>query len=176
MRYLPILLLLIMISSSLYSQSNKGKDGAPWSDTSFKPVVLKNKAYSKKIIVMEMSDKATIYLELNRVRQELNKKANDFVTSRNQQISSFLDSATAKSDTVILYGYYDPPVLYLLSHLLQAGHAAVYDLCTKTFVKTIYHRLERVVRYAYRNFYLPDKQRFYSVQEYSGILDPDEIE
>jgi len=122
------------------------------------------------VVRIELGKKATIYLSEKSLRQNVAKSFSDYNKTEYSIIIHLLDSASLKSDTIILDQYLGG-LGYLVSDELQNGNAKVFYKKQNSFVKTISHRLEKYGQYAHRFFYLPDKRPFFSTQELSGILD-----
>jgi len=139
-------------------------------DTTFIPVSLQDTSKEKTIVVVDIGQKATIYLKAKLLRQSAVEVLNDFNKEELSKIIQLLDSESLKNDTFFVdpyLSYFD----YLVSEQLQKGNAKVFYKKIKSFVPTISHRKERYGTYAHRFFYLPDKRPFFSTMETSGILD-----
>ena len=166
-----ILFLLAVFSlTNLFAQHKKSS--SDWKDKKFIPVTLSDTSKDKKIVIVEIDKKATIYLKLNLLRQNAIEIKNDLNSKELTKIINILDSSSKVSDTVYMDNYlshFD----YLVSQQLQDGNALVYYKKIKSFVPTISHRLEKYGMYAHRFFYLPDQRPFYSTMEYSGIIEND---
>ena len=164
-----ILLFLGVFSlTNLFAQHKKSS--LNWKDKKFIPVTLSDTSKDKKIVIVEIGKKATIYLKLNLLRQNAIEIKNDFNGIELTKIINILDSSSKVSDTVYMdndLSHFD----YLVSQQLQDGNALVYYKKIKSFVPTISHRLEKYGMYAHRFFYLPDKRPFYATMEYSGIIE-----
>jgi len=178
MKYL--LLLTFFISTRLFAQQTTDK--CPWSDTNYISVKLHDLRKDEKIVIVDIGQKATIYLEAKKIRQSAVIESNDFNKEELSTIINLIDSASLKSDTIIIDQYL-PYFNYLVSKQLQKGNAKVFYKKLNSFVPTVSHRLEKYGMYAHRFFYLPDKRPFFSTMEMSGIIednkffsDPDELE
>ena len=151
-------------------QQNPTHDKYNWTDTTFIPVNLTPTIQDKKIVAVDIGQKATIYINKKLLRQNAVKSTSDYNKKDISKIIHFIDSASAKKDTIFIDQYlahFD----YLISDELQNGNAKVFYKKQKSFVPTITHRLEKYGKYAHRFFYLPDKRPFFSIMEMSGILD-----
>jgi len=165
-----LFLLAVFGLTNLFAQHKKSEPN--WKDTTFVTVTLNDTIKDKKIVIVEIGKKATIYLKLNLLRQNAIELKNDFNGKELTKIINILDRSSKVSDTVYMDNYlshFD----YLVSQQLQDGNALVYYKKTKSFVPTISHRLEKYGMYAHRFFYLPDKRPFYATMEYSGIIEDD---
>ena len=156
--------------SQTKNTAQQKSDKYDWTDTTFILVNLKDISKDKKIVAVDIGQKATIYLTAKLLRQSSVEIINDFNKKELSKIIHILDSASLKSDTI----YINPYLMYfdhLVSEQLQNGNAKVFYKKTKSFVPTISNRLEKYGMYAWRFFYLPDKRPFFSAMEISGILD-----
>jgi hypothetical protein len=163
-----LLLFAVFGLTNLFAQHKKSSTS--WKDKKFNPVTLNDTSKDKKIVIVEIGKKATIYLKLNLLRQNAVEIKNDFNNEELTKIINILDSSSKVSDSVNMDNYlshFD----YLVSQQLQDGNALVYYKKIKSFVQTISHRLEKYGMYAHRFFYLPDKRPFFSTMEYSGIIE-----
>ena len=163
-----LLLLSVFGLTNIFAQHKKSSSN--WKDKKFIPVTLTDTGKDKKIVIVEIGKKATIYLKLNLLRQNAIEIKNDFNNEELTKIINILDSSSKVSDTIYMDNY-QSHFDYLVSQQLQDGNALVYYKKTKSFVPTISHRLEKYGMYAHRFFYLPDKRPFYSTMEYSGIIE-----
>ena len=179
----------ILLTNLLFGQTsnqqqnpNATRDKYDWTDTTFILVNLTSTIQDKKIVSVDIGQKATIYISKKLLRQNAVKSTGNYNKKNTTKIIHFIDSASTKNDTIIMDQY----LAYLdvlISDELQAGNAKVYYKKQKTFVPTITHRLEKYGMYAHRFFYLPDNRPFFSTMEMSGILekgkmfsDPKELE
>ena len=165
-----LLFLTVFGSTNLFAQHKESSSS--WKDKKYISVTLTDTSRDKKIVIVEIGRKATIYLKLNLLRQNAIEIKNDFNNEELTKIINILDSSSNVSDTAHIDNYlshFD----YLVSQQLQDGNALVYYKKIKSFVPTISHRLEKYGMYAHRFFYLPDKRPFYSTMEYSGIIEDD---
>ena len=120
--------------------------------------------------MVDIGQKATIYLEAKQLRKSAVEISNDYNKNEISTIIDLLDSASMTSDTIIIDRFltdFD----YLVSLQLQKGNARVFYKKLKSFVPTISHRQEKYDMYAYRFFYFPDKRPFFSTMELSGIIE-----
>jgi hypothetical protein len=174
MRNFLIVIAIFVLSSSAFGQKTKRRRNAsPWADTTLIIVKLHDKINDNKIVAVEVGRKATIYVKLKPMRDEVKKDlSDDPINQDHKKIIRYFDSASLKGDTISVGEYlYLPGLAYLLSHQLIEGNAKIYYKKQQSFVDTIFHRLERYGGNADRFFYLPDKRPFFAVRELSGILD-----
>lgn len=174
MRYSIITISILCLSTALFGQKTKKKGlQLLLADTTFITEELNNFLDGSKTVAVEIGKKATIFLSLNQILPEVEAYLNsDSFKSNYKKIIDYFDSASSKSDTIILTNYRDLRYLeFLISHLLIKGEAKVFYKRQGVFIDTIFHRLERYGGNADRFFYMPDKRPFFAVQEYSGILD-----
>ena len=163
------LLTNLLFGQTSTSQQNPKRDKYDWTDTTFIPVKLTPTIQDKKIVAVDIGQKATIYISKKLFRQNAVKSTSDYNKKDISKIIHCIDAPT-KSDTIFIDPYL-AHLDYLVSEELQNGNARVFYKKQKTFVTTISHRLEKYGKYAHRFFYLPDKRPFYSTMEMSGILD-----
>ena len=162
--------LLFGQTSTPQQNPNPKRDKYDWTDTTFIPINLLQTIQDKKIVAVDIGQKATIYISKKLLRQTAVKSTSDYNKKDISKIIHFIDSASAKSDTIFIDPYL-AHLDYLISDELQNGNAKVFYKKQKSFVPTISHRLEKYGKYAHRFFYLPDKRPFYEIMELSGILD-----
>lgn len=141
-----------------------------WDDTSYTNVNLLPLGVGQKVVMINIGEKAIIYLSVNAVKQSAVQLQNDFNKKEISKIVQIINKVSAKRDTVVLEQYL-PDLDYLVSTELKKGNASIYYTKTKSFVPVISHRLEKYGMYAYRFFYLPDNRPFYTIMEYSGIIE-----
>jgi hypothetical protein len=162
---------LIFAQTSTPQQNpNPKRDKNDWTDTTFILVNLTSTIKDKKIVAVDIGKKTTIYISKKLLRQNAVKSTSDYNKADISKIIHFIDSTSAKTDTIFIDPYL-AHLDYLISDELQNGNAKVFYKKQKSFVPTISHRLEKYGKYAHRFFYLPDKRPFYSTMEMSGILD-----
>ena len=157
-------------TSTPQQNPNPKRDKYDWTDTTFVQVNLTPTIQDKKIVAVEIGQKATIYISKKLLRQNAVKSTSDYNKKYISKIIHAIDSSPAKNDTIFIDPYL-AHLDYLISDELQNGNAKVFYKKQKNFVLTISHRLEKYGKYAHRFFYLPDKRPFYSTMEMSGILD-----
>lgn len=162
--------LLLGQTSAAQQNPNSKRDKYDWTDTTFIPVNLTPTIQDKKVVAVDIGQKATIYISKKLLRQDAVKSTSDYNKKDISKILHFIDSASAKNDTIFIDQYL-AHLDYLISDELQNGNVKVFYKKQKSFVPTISHRLEKYGKYAHRFFYLPDKRPFYSTMEISGILD-----
>lgn len=163
-----LILLVLFASTQLTAQRKKNR--SEWDDKKFISVNLKDTSKDQKIVVVEIGQKATIFLHMHLLRHYALEIKNDYNHKYLSKVINFLDSGALVSDTICVdqfLGYLD----YLVSQQLQDGNAMVFYKKLKSFVPTISHRLEKYGMYAHRFFYLPDQRPFYSTMELSGIIE-----
>lgn len=165
------LTLFFFISIRISAQST---DEANWKDTTYILVNLIDSCDDKKIIVVEIGEKATIYLKLKLVKQNASEVLNDFNKKDISITMRILNKKAIKNDSIVADQYLGY-MGYLISNQLQKGNAKVYYKKLKSFVSIISYRLEKYGMYAIRFFYLPDRRPFFSTMEYSGIIENDEV-
>ena len=166
MRHFILFILTIICWTQLFGQTTKKTSGkAPWEDTTLIAVKLKDTILSSKVVCVVIGKKATIFLELSNILEEVKKPGTENV----KRIKNYLDSARKESDTIFVGNLMD--FNYIVSDQLQKGKARVFYKKENTFVTNISHRLEKYGMYAHRFFYLPDNRPFFSTMEYSGILE-----
>ncbi|MBI2722723.1 MAG: hypothetical protein HYX39_11170 [Bacteroidetes bacterium] len=120
-----------------------------------------------------IGEKAIIYLRNDSLLKYAKTSLSNCIPSEKKDYSKIvklLTSNKAINDTLFvnkdIYGFD-----YLVSIQLLSGNAKVFYKKHKIFVDTISHRLEKYGMYAHRFYYLPDKRPFFSVMEYSGIIE-----
>ena len=157
-------------------------DRSPWSDTTFIIVKLQDTSLGKKIVVIDIGQKATIFLNESVLKAATDSLQNDFNKKYISKITRLLNADSKKMDTIYLDPYMEE-LDYVVGTLLKQGRAYVYYKKQKAIVPYISHRLEKYGMYAHRFFYLPDGRPFFSWMEYSGIIedhkyfsDPKELE
>jgi len=172
----PFIIIVLIIFTSIQAYSQKGKktsSKSPWSDTAFIMVNLRDSIINGKILLIDIGQKATIYVNKQIIRNNASESLPDFNRPAFTRIIKILDSASSTSDTITMdiftHDLYD--IGYLVSEQLQKGNAKVFYKKENRFVPNISHRLEKYGMYAHRFFYLPDKRPFFSVMEYSGIIE-----
>jgi len=168
---LLILTFVFLISIGLFGQNPTSKRyKASWKDTTFIFVKLQDSTDDNKVVVIEVGKKAIIFLSLKTLLLEVKGYLYEDAYSTNyKKIINYLDSASLKSDTILLSNYLNFRFLeYMISHLLIKGKAKIFYKKQNVFVETISHRLEKYGGNADRFFYLPDKRPFFAVQEYFG--------
>jgi hypothetical protein len=163
-------LLILAFFSATQLMGQKQTENRLWTNPPFITVVLKDTTPDKKVVVVEIGQKATIYLKELTVHQNILKKINDFNRIRLSKIVNFLDSASLVSDTILVDKYFND-FDNVVSEELRNGNARVFYKRSKSFVPAISHRLERYGMHAYRFFYLPGKRPFFAAMELTGILD-----
>jgi hypothetical protein len=177
MRHFLKIISIFFLSAGAFGQKTKkpGKTSS-WRDTTFLIVKLNDTISDKKVVAVDIGKKAIIYVKLKPMMLEARENlSNDFVKDNYQKIISYFNSASSKSDTILISEYLNLRHLeYLVAHQLIGGNANVYYKKQKIFVGAISHRLERYGGNADRFFYLPDKRPFFAIQEYSGMLDNDD--
>ena len=161
-RNLLIFLFALLLFTELFGQ--KKPDKPAWADTTYLRVSLPDTIRDKKIILVEVGQKAIIYLSYKNIMKELVESGNKKFDS----LKNYLDSISISRDTIIIDHLSDFD--YLVSTELQAGNAVVYYKKLKVCAPVITHRLEKYGLYAFRFFYLPDSRPFFSTLEYSGII------
>jgi hypothetical protein len=174
MRHFLIVISIFFLSCSALGQSTKKhRKTSSWRDTIFIVVKLNDTISDKKVVAVDVGQKAIIYVKLKPMMLEARENlSNEFVRDNYQKIIAYFDSAAPNGDTIVISEYLNlGHVNYLIAHQLIHGNANVYYKKQKAFVDTISHRLERYGGNADRFFYLPDKRPFFSIHEYSGILD-----
>jgi hypothetical protein len=165
-------IILIIINSCNLSAQNPNKP--LWSDTTYVSVNLLDSLYGKKLVVVDIGDKATIYMRFKDFRKLCIKNRNEFNKEDINTMITTLDSNSKNQDTVYIDSSL-PMAHIIISKQLQKGAAKVYYKKQKRFVDSISHRLERYGKYAYRFFYLTDQRPFFASIEYSGIIDDDNL-
>jgi len=153
-----------------YSVAQKSKAKHSWTDTTYIQVNLIDTLKDNKIVVINIGEKATIYLSKTRFRQIAAKNSNDYNKKELSEIIQFLDKTSLTRDTISI-DQFMMGLDYLISEELQDGNAKVFYKKVNSFIPTISHRLEKYGMYAHRFFYLPDKRPFFSTMEYSGIIE-----
>ena len=177
MRHILLIISTLLITTTLLGQQQKEKGSkSSWHDTTFILVKLQDTINDTKTVAVEIGKKAIIYLKLKPILEEAKDPLNDFVKDKYNRILNYFDSAALKSDTIFIKDYYNLKHFeYLISNQLIGGNAKVFYKKQKIFVDTISHRLERYGGNADRFFYLPDRRPFFSVLEFIGILDKNNI-
>ena len=161
-------ILTLLLTACVWGQGEKKQPD--WTDTTFISVRLLDTIKDKKIVVIDIGQKAAIYLSAKSLKQEASKSSNDYNKKDISKIIGMLNKISTKNDTIVLdqfMKYLD----YLVSDQLQQGNAIVFYKKQHAFAKEICHRLEKYGMYAHRFFYLPDKRPFFSTMEYSGIIE-----
>ena len=174
MRHFLITILLVFLSAQLLGQKPKKNSKKSW-DTTFIYVRLQDFVGDKKVVTLDIGQKATIYLNETQIRNGAAARlSNDFIKDDIGKILKFLDSASLVTDTLNMnfpnsFYYFN----YLVSEQLKKGNAKVFYKKQKSFVETISHRLEKFGGNGDRFFYLPDKRAFFVVTEITGLIDDD---
>ena len=106
MRHFLIFKLSLLLSTHLFAQKNKKRQGkSSQNDTAYTLVPLHDIHYSKTLII-EVGEKAKIYLSGDSIVNEATQYlSNDFVKKEYRNIITFLDSAFKHDDTVSI-GFY----------------------------------------------------------------------
>ncbi|HXB44403.1 MAG TPA: hypothetical protein VNV85_10120 [Puia sp.] len=172
-------IIFLVASSQIFAQQTSHKPN--WTDTTFILVKLVDTSADKKIVLVDIGQKAIIYLKEKLIKQSVIETSNDLNKDELSNLIHLLVSNALRSDTIIIDQYlidFD----HMISKQLQKGNAKVFYKKAKSFVPTISHRLEKYGMYAHRFFYLPDRRPFFSTLEYSGIIqnnkyhsDPNEL-
>ena len=173
-KFLISILPIFLLTVTSYAQNKiKPKASAPWNDTTLINVKLIDTITDSKVAIINIGEKAIIYIKVKSIIDQAKKYlTDDFIKKDYQIIIDYLDSASLKSDSIFIGEYYKLLYLqYLIDDQLLQGNARVYYKKNKTFVDSIFHRLERYGQYGDRFFYLPDKRPFFFVIEITGILD-----
>jgi hypothetical protein len=150
--------------------AQKKTEKPSWADTTYTFVNLQDTLGNKKIVVVDIGQKATIYLDAKSLRKNAIQNSSDYNKKELAKIINLLNKSSLKRDTIIIDQYmkgFD----YLVSEQLQNGNAKVFYKKLNSFVPIISHRLEKYGMYAHRFFYLPDQRLFFSVMELSGIIE-----
>jgi hypothetical protein len=164
------IIFFFFLSSRILAQGTNNKKD--WHDTTFVFVNLQETITDRKIVVIEIGQKAIIYLKEKLLRKYAVQNSNDF--NEYSKIIHLLDSVSGSNDTITIDQYL-PHFDYLVAEQLENGNAKVFYKKIKSFVPQISHRLEKYGMYAHRFFYLPDKRPFFSTIEFSGIIEDDKI-
>jgi len=165
---IPFIILALFVTT--YSFAQKKTKEPNWADTTYILVKLLDTIKNNKIVVIDIGQKATIYLSAKLLKRDAIKSSNDYNKKDITKIIVLLDRLSLKSDTIIL-DQFMAHLDYLVSDELQNGYAKVFYKKQHIFVEGISHRLEKYGMYAHRFFYLPDKRPFFSTMEYSGIIE-----
>ena len=185
MKHIIIFFTTLLLSSCLQESKvdnlNQTKDSLQQTfnklDSTFTPVNLKDisklqdTSKEQTVVVVEIGQKATIYLNAKLLRQsalELLYRSN--YMDEYSKIIRLLDLHSI-NDTFFIGPQGLPNFEYVISAQLQKGNAKVFYNKKKSFVPIIYHRLERYEACEYRFFYLPDQRPFFSEIKLSGILE-----
>lgn len=155
--------------SCLSQQADKKKTKKGAKDSAYIYVTLQN-IRPAKTLVINIGEKAKIYLDGETILKEANKRLSDD-SNRTSKIITSLDSMFSHSDTATIEFYRLYPLEYFASTELQNGSAKVFYKKQNSFVDMISHRQERYGGNADRFFYLPDKRPFFFVVELVGIID-----
>ena len=164
-----------LISGNLFCQdSTVISRKSPWNDSTFISVILKQSSLNtSKVVSYNIGEKAIIYVRNDSLLKLAKISLSNCLPSENKyytKIVRLLTSNKSNRDTTFinkyLYGFD-----YLISNQLLTGDAKIFYKRPKLFVDTISHRLEKYGMYAHRFYYLPDGRPFFSVMEYSGIIE-----
>ena len=171
MRQSQLIILFLLFTTALFSQTRHGRSKSTKKDTSFISVALRDTHFDKTLII-EVGEKANIYISGDSIINEATEYlSDDFARDEYNPIIKFLDSAYKERDTVSIAFYKISNLQNLVSKQLQNGNAKVFYKRQNLFVDTIFDRRERFGGHGDRFFYLPDKRPFYGVIEISGIID-----
>ena len=173
MREFIIVIFIFYTSTNLFSQ----RERSSWKDTTFIPIVLNDTIRDKKVVIVNIGEKAIIYLKFRPLMSEAKENLkNDFIRSDNKKIIRFLNSKSKGSDTIFISNLFDlPHFKYLVTQQLLDGNAKVFYKKEKILVDTIYQRLEKFGEHAQRFFYFFDKRAFFASLEYTGIIEKTEL-
>lgn len=136
MRDIPIIISLLLVTTNLFSQKTKNLgSSSSWRNTTFIPIILKDTVKESKIVVVDIGNKAAIFLNLQPMLLEARENfSNNFVIEYYKTIIHYFDSAAQKSDTIFISNYYNLRHFeYLVSNQLTDGNAKVYYKKSKSF-------------------------------------------
>jgi hypothetical protein len=158
-----LIILTFFVSTQLFAQQQSDKtDNA---DTLFILVSLQDTLNTKKIVLVEIGEKATIYLNEQLLIQNAVELYNNHHRTDLSAIIRLLDSLSFMKDTIVIDQYFQG-FSSLISKQLQIGNAKVYYKKLKLFVPSLYHNQERYGIDTYRFYYLPDRRPFFSIREF----------
>jgi len=170
-----LIIYFFSISGNLFCQdSTVISKKNPWNDSAFIRLVLKQSSLNaNKVVSYNIGEKAIIYVRNDSLLKLAKIWLSNCMPSERKdynKIVNLLTSNKSNKDTLFINKYlyrFD----YLISAQLLNSTAQVFYKKLKLFVDTISHRLEKYGMYAHRFYYLPDERPFFSVMEYSGIIE-----
>jgi len=161
-------IILLLVATDLFSQAA----GDDWRDTTYIPSDLVRTLPGRKVVRIQIGDKATLFLSGEVLRDSA--AASLSFESPKSKIIALYDSKAGMGDTIDMNQYMDG-LDYLIAGQLREGTASLYYKQPKQWVTAISYRLEKYGMYAYQFFYLPDRRPFFAIMRYSGIIENDKF-
>ncbi len=168
-----LILGLVAVTSFASAQSDTVHMNTNWDDTTYYPIKLYGFT-AQRILEYNFGHNAAILLDYDFVLKACmaDTAEEGYFGEKAKESLRVLDSLLAVyRDDTIVDNEYSSGIRHIMAKCINKGDVKVFDKGKQVYVDVITNRLERYGEMADRFYYLPGIKPFYSVDEYSGIID-----
>ncbi|MGG9964476.1 hypothetical protein [Ferruginibacter sp. SUN106] len=161
-----------VLTATVFAQDTTAIRKFPFSDTTLIAVDLPDTLNAERLMMVINNNNAIIYIREDSISVIADRGLSDAYLKKDcKEIVAELNKARLKKSTDLsrFYSYY---LKHIIAAALMNGTASVYDKQNKLYLKTVFHRMERVISTGYRKFYFSptDRRYLFSRTEMIGIL------
>lgn len=175
MKYsLNCILAFVICLNCLAQDSLKNK--FPFSDTTLFQVQLEPNLIHSNLIAVANYENAIIYISQDSVLAFLNRTISELfydsvLASRYKQLLFEIENSLRISGRDLTQ-FQSSLFKEIVSDQIIIGKAAIFDKKSKSYIKEVWHRIERVISSGYQKFYFSksDRRYLFSYTEWTGLI------